>query len=625
MPGRIPQEFINDLLQRVDIVEFIGDRLELKKRGKNYFGLCPFHGEKTASFCINPDRQTYHCFGCDVNGTAITFLMEYDNLEFVTAVETLAARIGVNVPREGGPVRKRPQNDRLFEMLTAAERYYRRQLKTHSDAERAQNYLKGRGITGEMAAAFGIGFAPPGWDNLKAQLVDESVLLQAGLLSRNENGRTYDRFRDRIVFPIRDSRGRVIGFGGRVIDEGEPKYLNSPETPVFQKGRELYGFYEARRFTRKLERLLLVEGYMDVIALSQHGITDVVATLGTATSAIHFEKLFRAVPSAVCCFDGDEAGRRAAWKALTIALPLMRDGIELSFLLLPEGEDPDSLVRRESEREFRRRLDKATPLSEFFFDHIIEDLGGDSLEGKARLSKGATALLKTMPKGMLKDLMYRRLAEISTVEAAGLDGYEPRAPPRQSRRGNQRSRGRVARLVERTLALLLRFPTFAHDVQASEMEDLATLQGEDELLLSEALRFARGNPELSSAALHGHFAADRDAQGRVAALSLLEFPLTLEAHRAEFRDGIDALLDAALVGIPRREALSRLREEDSIEHLREYLALRVAGRDPSLSEEAREREEARDSDAEEIPRDESLEAPQPTSGIKAPTSEDRGP
>ncbi len=609
MPGRIPQDFINDLLQRVDIVELIGERLELKKRGKNYFGLCPFHSEKTPSFSVNPERQGYHCFGCGVNGTAIGFLMEYENLEFVPSVENLAARLGVNVPREGGPARKRPQHDRLFEILTSADRYYRRQLKSHSGAERAQSYLKGRGITGEVAAAFGIGFAPPGWENLKLQLGDEPTLFEAGLLARNDSGRTYDRFRDRVVFPIRDARGRVIGFGGRVIDQGEPKYLNSPETPVFQKGRELYGLYEARRFTRRLERLLLVEGYMDVVALSQLGITDVVATLGTASTPVHFEKLFRAVATVICCFDGDEAGRRAAWKALTTALPLMRDGVELRFLLVPDGEDPDSLVRSEGADEFRRRVDAAIPFSEFFFEHMTEELGTDSMEGKARLTKAATALLKTMPKGVLKGLMYRRLGELSTVATTGLDGYEP--PPRATNRRRRARSRRVAGVVERTLALLLRFPTFAHDVRDDELDVLETLEGDDERLLNEALEHARMSDDLGSAALVGHLAADSDVQVRITALSRFEFPLPPDAHRAEFREGINALLKGARVVIPRREALDRLRQDHSIDHLRDYLALRTADEERSVGDRA----------DEQASEDVSAQAVKPTSGIETPTNE----
>lgn len=610
MPGRIPQDFINDLLGRVDIVELVGERLELKKRGKNYLGLCPFHVEKTASFSVNSERQGYHCFGCGVSGTVIGFLMEYDNLEFVPAVEALAARLGMDVPREGGPARKRPRHDRLFEALTKADRYYRRQLKSHAGAARAQNYLKGRGITGEVAAAFGIGFAPPGWDNLKLRLDDEQTLLEAGLLSRSESGRAYDRFRDRIVFPIRDARGRVIAFGGRVIDEGEPKYLNSPETPVFQKGRELYGLYEARRFTQRLERLLLVEGYMDVVALSQLGITDVVATLGTASTPVHFEKLFRAVATVICCFDGDEAGRRAAWKALTTALPLMRDGVELRFLLLPEDEDPDSLVRREGAAEFRRRLAVAIPLSEFFFDHMTAELGVDSLEGKARLSKAATVLLKTMPKGVLKDLMYRRLAELSTVSPTGLDGYEPPAPAASGQR-RARSRHGPARVVERTLALLLRSPIFAHDVADDELDVLETLEGDDERLLTEALQHARTSDDPDSAALVGHLAADSDVQARITTLSRFEFPLAAAAQRSEFREGIDALLKGARVVIPRRQALSRLQQDHSIEQLREYLALRTAGEERSSSDGAGE--QAREGAPAEVVT--------PTKGVEMPTDE----
>lgn len=377
MAGLIPQSFIDDLLNRTDIVEVVSSRIQLKKTGKNYSACCPFHKEKTPSFTVSPDKQFYYCFGCGAGGNALGFVMDHDQLEFPQAVEELAKRAGMDVPREErggrGHTPRQPTDSPLYPLLSAAAEFYKQALKSHPARKAAVNYLKGRGLTGEIARDFGLGFAPPGWDNLLKHLGGDNLqlkaMLDAGLLVENsDTGKRYDRFRDRVMFPIRDSRGRIIAFGGRVLGDDKPKYLNSPETPVFHKGQELYGLYEARQKNRDLDEIMVVEGYMDVIALAQQGIRNAVATLGTATSEEHIKRLFRLVPSILFCFDGDQAGRKAAWRALESVLPNLQDGKRVRFLFLPEGEDPDSLVRAEGEDAFRARItQQAQPLAEYFF------------------------------------------------------------------------------------------------------------------------------------------------------------------------------------------------------------------------------------------------------------------
>ncbi len=382
MAGLIPQSFIDDLLNRTDIVEVVSSRIQLKKAGKNYTARCPFHNEKTPSFSVSPDKQFYYCFGCGAGGNALGFVMDHDHLDFPQAVEDLARRAGMEVPREerGGRSKPRqPTDSPLYPLLAAAADYYRQALKGHPSRKAAVEYLKGRGLTGVIARDFGLGFAPPGWDNLLKHLggdaLQQKALIDAGLLIENaDSGKRYDRFRDRVMFPIRDSRGRVIAFGGRVLGDDKPKYLNSPETPVFHKGQELYGLYEARQANRDLDEILVVEGYMDVIALAQSGLRNAVATLGTATSEEHLKRLFRLVPSVVFCFDGDNAGRKAAWRALEATLPNLQDGRRARFLFLPEGEDPDTLVRAEGVDAFRARLQQqAQPLADYFFQQLSDE------------------------------------------------------------------------------------------------------------------------------------------------------------------------------------------------------------------------------------------------------------
>jgi DNA primase len=502
MAGRIPQHFIDELISRVDIVDVIDSRVPLKKRGREYMACCPFHSEKTPSFTVSPEKQFYHCFGCGAHGTALGFLMEYEHMDFVEAVESLAQSLGIEVPREGGEVtRPKREFEDLYAVMEAAAEFYRQQLR-HST--RAIDYLKGRGLSGQIAADYGMGYAPAGWDGLLQHLGRDAVgaMHKAGLLIQRDSGGFYDRFRDRVMFPIRDRRGRTIAFGGRIIDDGTPKYLNSPETPIFHKGRELYGLYEARKASTKLERILVVEGYMDVIALAQNGITNAVATLGTATTEEHLSTLFRVVPSVVFCFDGDRAGRQAAWRALEHALPVLRDGLEAYFLFLPEGEDPDTLVRQLGREGFEARVDGAMGLSDFLIAGLRERHNVLSHEGRAHLADDARKLLKPLPPGFLREQLLSELARLLNLPPERLEKHleapeEPLPAPRQARpQGTHQIQMNPVRLA---LALALIQPDLA-----SELEALPALESPDipgSALLAEVLETARQNPHLTSAAM----------------------------------------------------------------------------------------------------------------------------
>lgn len=424
MAGLIPQSFIDDLLGRADIVDVIDKRVALKKTGKNYSACCPFHNEKSPSFSVQPEKQFYYCFGCGAGGNAIGFIMNFESVDFPQAVETLARDNGLEVPREESKAatKRRAENADIYALLEEASAYYQKQLRQHEAKAAAVDYLQGRGLTGAIARDFCLGYAPPGWDNLLNACATspehERQLLKAGMVIERDKGQSgggskfagYDRFRHRIMFPIRDARGRTIAFGGRVLGDDKPKYLNSPETPVFHKGSELYGLYEARKSSNKLSRLLIVEGYMDVIALAQMGIRNAVATLGTATSGTHLTRLFRMVPEVVFCFDGDKAGRTAAWRALEATLPLMEDGRQVRFLFLPEGEDPDTLVREIGQEAFESLVDNATPLEQFFFDKLGSELDLDSHQGRGKLKELAQPLITQLPDGVFSLLMREQLA-----------------------------------------------------------------------------------------------------------------------------------------------------------------------------------------------------------------------
>ena len=430
MAGRIPQTFIDDLLARVDIVDVVDSRVKLKKTGRNYSACCPFHKEKTPSFTVSPDKQFYYCFGCGASGNAVGFVMDFDHMDFPAAVDNLAGTQGMEVPREQGSQHSnRPDYSELYELMIQASDYYQKQLKAAKDAPKVINYLKQRGLDGQTCKHFGIGYAPQGWDNLQNLLATssekEDQLVKTGMLvEKEENKNRYDRFRDRVMFPIRDSRGRIIAFGGRVLGDAKPKYLNSPESPIFHKGRELYGLYEAKKSNRSLERILVVEGYMDVVALAQLGITNAVATLGTATTLEHMQRLFKTVPEVVFCFDGDDAGRRAAWRALESTLPNMQDGRQARFLFLPQGEDPDSMVRQEGSEQFLQRIqEQALSLDTFLFKELEDGLDLNTMDGRARLTKLAEPYLGKLPDGIFRQLLLQKMSELTGLDATRLEAH----------------------------------------------------------------------------------------------------------------------------------------------------------------------------------------------------------
>ncbi len=549
MPGAIPQHFIDELLTRADIVDVIGRRIPLKKAGREYQCCCPFHNEKTPSFTVSPTKQFYHCFGCGAHGSAISFLMEYDRLSFPEAVEELASSLGLDVPREAG-FAQGPDHRPLYEILERAAQYFAHQLRSHPQSARAVDYLRSRGVSGEIAAGFRLGWAAPGWDNLLSALGDDEAqirhLREAGLITE-QDGKRYDRLRDRIVFPIRDARGRVVGFGGRLLGDGKPKYLNSPETPVFHKGRELYGLYEARQADANPQRLLVVEGYMDVVALAQFGIHIAVATLGTATTTDHLEKLYRATPEVVFCFDGDRAGRDAAWKALLTALPLMRNGRQARFLFLPEGDDPDSLVRRIGGEPFRDMIGQALPLSEFLFEHLASQVDMQTLDGRARLGEMARPLLERLPPGVFRDMMRQALRE-----RIGLS--TPQSPHRPSRPPPIRRQQGSIPPIRRAVALLVQHPELA---QLELPVGWEKLDSPGIVLLQELLETARANPSIHSAALVER-CADTTTRHHLARLTVLDLGIPQDAPD-QFLGTLRALSDEQR-RIERESLLAKSRE-----------------------------------------------------------------
>ncbi|GFE88900.1 DNA primase [Steroidobacter agaridevorans] len=507
MSGLIPKHFIEELISRVDLVELIGSRVPLKKAGKEYKGCCPFHGEKTPSFTVVPDKNFYHCFGCGEHGNALGFLMKHDNLGFIDAIEELADRVGVEVPREQTPGQRPPPSDVLFATLEKAAAFYRSELM---NTARGKDYFKSRGLTGETAATFALGYAPDAWDSVLKLLggsdAERSRLLQVGLIIERDNrSGHYDRFRDRVMFPIRDARGRTIGFGGRVLDKGEPKYMNSPETELFHKGRELYGLYEARQASRTLSRLLIVEGYMDVVRLHQAGITYAVATLGTATTPEHLARVFRICNEVTFCFDGDRAGRAAAWKALENSLSQVREGRQIRFLFLPEGHDPDTLVGEEGREAFEARIKQAMPLSEYFINHLSAQVDTHSIDGRARLGEMARPLLERIPAGIFRELLAEEVAKTVGLKRDRLtsmlgEGGEKAAAPEPARRPMkpQVQTGR-RNLVRQAIHLLVHYPEIADKVTLNPV--LSTLERPGIPLLIELIEELAQRPCANTGAL----------------------------------------------------------------------------------------------------------------------------
>ena len=554
MPGLIPERFIDELLARVDIVDVVQPRVPLKRAGREWTACCPFHDERTPSFYVSPLKQVYHCFGCGAHGTAIGFLIEYAQKSFPDAVEELARDAGLTVPRveRPGERERREEATDLTEHLLAASKFYRAQLR---ESRRAIDYLKGRGLTGAIAAQYGIGYAPDAWQSLESVFprYDDPALDAAGLVVKGDGGKRYDRFRDRIMFPIHDVRGRVVGFGGRVLDRGEPKYLNSPETPVFSKGRELYGLFQARQAIRDAARVVVVEGYMDVVALAQHGVGYAVATLGTSTTPVHVQKLFRLTDTVVFCFDGDAAGRKAAWRALENALPALADGKNAQFLFLPDGEDPDDFVRKRGKAAFEQALQGAVPLSEVMLRELVSQHAPTSAEGRAALVAAARPYVAQIEAPVLAALLRRRLAELSGLPEGELKGLlarssgasaarsaAPQPPPRRSGRSPSR---RAPSLTRELIEGVLLQPELARSIVLPRPDD-GTAEGAALTALVDYCGEHDG--PLSTAAAMQHFAGSVHDGVLADALATAEDQgLTLDQAAVELRAGAQRWWDQA--------------------------------------------------------------------------------
>ncbi|MEZ8082181.1 DNA primase [Enterovibrio norvegicus] len=546
MAGKIPRAFIDDLLARLDIVELIDARVKLKKQGKNYGACCPFHNEKTPSFSVSQEKQFYHCFGCGVHGNAIDFIMEFDRLEFVEAIEELASQLGVDVPRENdsgapkGPYARSDQKRDLYQMMGQIAQFYQSSLRTEA-GHVAIDYLKGRGLSGEIVQKFGVGFVADEWDQVRTRFgkdnESQKALVSTGMLIENDNGRRYDRFRGRVMFPIRDRRGRVIGFGGRVLDDGTPKYLNSPETPIFHKGRELYGLYEALQAHREPKQLMVVEGYMDVVALAQFGVDYAVASLGTATTAEHMQTLFRQTSNVICCYDGDRAGREAAWRAMEQALPHLNDGRQLKFMFLPDGEDPDSMVRKIGKDAFEADLAAAMSLSEFLFSTLMEQVDSSSQEGKAKLTTLAVPLIDKVPGGTLRlylrNILGQKLGLPDEQQLEKLISQQGKAQARKPLPEMKRTP------MREVITLLLQNPRFA--------ESLPPLGGMDDLnipglkLFTTMLELCIQRPNITTGQLL-EFWRGTEQEALLAKLASWELPINEYNALDVFLDSLDKIL-----------------------------------------------------------------------------------
>ena len=559
MSGRIPRQFIDDLLVRVDLVDLIDSHVPLKKVGSNFVARCPFHTEKTPSFSVSRNRQMYHCFGCGASGNAISFLMDYSHLGFIEAVEDLAAFVGVDVPRGVGganAVSEKGDFTKLYLLLEEVAAFYAERL-TAVDGREATEYLRRRGVAGEVVRDFGLGYAPQAWDALMGRF-ERNALIEAGMLVVREDGKVYDRFRGRLMFPIRDKRKRVVGFGGRVLDDSLPKYLNSPETAIFSKGRELYGLCELLQKHSRPNCILVVEGYMDVIALAQYGIENVVATLGTATSKSQVDMLFRYASELVFCFDGDNAGRKAAWKAVEVALSCLRDGRQIKIMLLPQGYDPDSLVREEGMAGFQRRVAGAKVLSDYFFEFLSEGLTLSTIEGRSQLMTSAKLHIEKMPVGVFKDMMFGRLNELTGMR--GMDVPQNQSTLRRHGDAPNVVRKQRSSLVRRVLALLIQNPELEHVVVRREF-NLTGLKFAGQELLEDVLRkIALEKPKNSAILLESYRGTQQEKT--VKALAALELNVPDDGKEAEFSDALTQLLRQS-----RQEKLSELLAKEGQEGL----------------------------------------------------------
>ncbi|EPA0510386.1 DNA primase [Vibrio alginolyticus] len=551
MAGHIPRSFIDDLLARLDIVDIIDARVKLKKKGKNYGACCPFHNEKTPSFSVSQEKQFYHCFGCGAHGNAIDFLMEFDRLEFVEAIEELASYLGLDVPREqrsggngsfqSGPQASSSEKRNLYDLMGSIAQFYRNQLKQPA-SKVAIEYLKDRGLSGEIVQKFGIGYVADEWDlvrkNFGQNKENQDMLVTGGMLIENDKGNRYDRFRGRVMFPIRDRRGRVIGFGGRVLGDGTPKYLNSPETPIFHKGKELYGLYEVLQAYREPPQILVVEGYMDVVALAQYGVDYSVASLGTSTTGDHLQVLFRQTSTVVCCYDGDRAGREAAWRAMENALPYLTDGRQLKFMFLPDGEDPDSYIRQNGKQAFEQQVSNAMPLSEFMFSSLTQQVDMSTKEGMAKLSTLAVPLIDKVPGGTLRlylrELLGRRLGLVDERQLQQLI----------SKQGKEDKRPQPHKEIKRTpmrevIALLIQNPQYVSMVP--DLTSVRDLPIPGLSLFVDVLDKCQAHPHINTGQLLEHW---RNSQNETLLSRLASWDIPLDEDNQEeiFLDSLDKVI-----------------------------------------------------------------------------------
>ncbi|MCS0322190.1 DNA primase [Vibrio diabolicus] len=551
MAGHIPRSFIDDLLARLDIVDIIDARVKLKKKGKNYGACCPFHNEKTPSFSVSQEKQFYHCFGCGAHGNAIDFLMEFDRLEFVEAIEELASYLGLDVPREqrsggngsfqSGPQASSSEKRNLYDLMGSIAQFYRNQLKQPA-SKVAIEYLKDRGLSGEIVQKFGIGYVADEWDlvrkNFGQNKENQDMLVTGGMLIENDKGNRYDRFRGRVMFPIRDRRGRVIGFGGRVLGDGTPKYLNSPETPIFHKGKELYGLYEVLQAYREPPHILVVEGYMDVVALAQYGVDYSVASLGTSTTGDHLQVLFRQTSTVVCCYDGDRAGREAAWRAMENALPYLTDGRQLKFMFLPDGEDPDSYIRQNGKQAFEQQVSNAMPLSEFMFSSLTQQVDMSTKEGMAKLSTLAVPLIDKVPGGTLRlylrELLGRRLGLVDERQLQQLI----------SKQGKEDKRPQPHKEIKRTpmrevIALLIQNPQYVSMVP--DLTSVRDLPIPGLSLFVDVLDKCQAHPHINTGQLLEHW---RNSQNETLLSRLASWDIPLDEDNQEeiFLDSLDKII-----------------------------------------------------------------------------------
>lgn len=552
MAGQIPPQFIDDLLSRVDIVDVIDSRVALKKAGKNMQACCPFHTEKSPSFTVSPEKQFYHCFGCGAHGTAIGFLMEYDQMTFPEAVEELANLAGLTVPTQQYQQQQGPSKQPLYALLEKVADYYVQQLHHHPNRAVFHDYLAKRGLSSEVVKHFQLGMAADGWDNVLKQFGGNSAALTqlkaVGLLSDNDKGRHYDKFRHRLMFPIRDRRGRVVGFGGRVLDDSTPKYLNSPETVLFHKGEELYGLFQARKANRVLQRVIIVEGYMDVIALAEAGISNAVATLGTATTEHHLKQLQRVTEEVVFCFDGDKAGRNAAWRAAENALPLLEGNQQFRFLFLPDGEDPDTMVKQHGAEHFEVLISTAMTYSDFFFDSLASKVDMGTMDGRARLIQLAKPYLSKMPAGVYRSMLTQQLAEKSATNNALLDQHIPKAASKPVKRQQPVLVGGGSP-VRVAITIIVQYPSLARQVENYQQIHTLTIAGIDVLLA--LLELVHKYPQINHSASLLERTRPHSFHNHLTKLAVQPLTLAPEALVVELIDIVDKL---SLMAIQQRQA-----------------------------------------------------------------------